>query len=326
MSYFTSKSSRRTLLTALLAVTSGGVWANSYPDRPIKLIVPYAAGGPTDVVARALAKEMATDLGKPVVVENKAGASGDIATTLVAKAAPDGYTVLYHSSGLALSPALKKRPAYDPLKDLAPVSWVASIPGVLLANPKVPATSVEQLLQLLKSKPAQLAYGSGGAGNGSHLAMVQLLQARKVEAVHVPYKGTNPALMDLVSGQVQFMMDALSSSLPFIRDQRVRVIATTGLKRSPLLPDVPTVSESGVPGFSFQTWHGLLLPAATPEAIIKRLNIAANKAANNPELQAQWGAQGVVLQGSSPAEFSNMLRGEVDYWVKAVKASGMTLE
>ena len=156
--------------------------------------------------------------------------------------------------------------------------------------------------------------------------MVQLLQARQVEAVHVPYKGTNPALMDLVSGQVQFMMDALSSSLPFIRDQRVRVIATTGLKRSPMLPDVPTVNESGIPGFSFQTWHGLLLPAGTPAPIVKRLHAAATKAANNSELQAQWGAQGVMLQASSPAEFTNMLRTEVDYWAKAVKASGMALE
>ena len=320
------KVSRRALLTTLLAASVPGAWAAEYPERPIKLIVPYAAGGPTDVVARALAKDMANELGKPVIVENKAGASGDIAATFVAKSAPDGYTVLYHSSGFALSPALKKKPVYDPIKDFAPVSWVATIPGVLLTNPKVPATTVEQLLQLLKSKPGQLAYGSGGAGNGSHLAMVQLLQARQVEAVHVPYKGTNPALMDLVSGQVQFMMDALSSSLPFIRDQRVRVIATTGLKRSPMLPDVPTVNESGIPGFSFQTWHGLLLPAGTPAPIVKRLNAAATKAANNSELQAQWGPQGVMLQASSPAEFTNMLRTEVDYWAKAVKASGMALE
>jgi len=318
---------RRTFAAlAALACAAPGAFAAGFPERPVKLILPYAAGGPTDAIARALAQKMAAELGQPVVVDNKVGASGDIGTVFVANAPADGYTVLYHSSGIALSPALKKKPPYDPLKDFASVSWVATIPGVLVANPKVPATNVAEFVKLLKSQPGRLAYGSGGSGNGSHLAMVQFLQAQHAEAIHVPYKGTNPALMDLIGGQVNFMIDAISTSLPYIRDGKLRVLAITGLQRSPLVPDVPTLNESGMPGYSFQTWQGLLVPAATPPAVVARLNAAAVKAANDPEIQRMFSAQGVVMRGSSPAEFTTMLKGEVAYWAKAVKAAGIEPE
>lgn len=300
--------------------------AAGWPERPIRLVLPYAAGGPTDAVARAIAQKMATELGQPVVVDNKVGASGDIGTDFVAKAPADGYTVLYHSSGIALSPALKKKPVFDPLKDFAPVSWVATIPGVLVVNPKLPVNNVAQLVQYLKANPGKAAYGSGGTGNGSHLAMVQFLQAQGVEAVHVPYKGTNPALMDLIGGQVQFMLDAISTSLPYIRDNRLRVLATTGLERSALLPDVPTLNESGMRGYSFQTWQGLLVPANTPAAVVQKLNAAAVRAADDPAIQRQFAAQGVVMRGSSAAEFSTMLKNEVAYWAKAVKAANVEPE
>jgi len=318
---------RRTLAAlAALACAAPAAFAAGFPERPVRLILPYAAGGPTDAVARALAQKMAAELGQPVVVENKGGASGDIATDFVAKAPADGHTVLYHSSGIALSPALKKKPVYDPIRDFAPVSWVATIPGVLVVNPKLPVNNVGQFVQHLKANPSKLAYGSGGKGNGSHLAMVQFLQAQGAEATHVPYKGTNPALMDLIGGQVQFMLDAISTSLPHIRDHKLRVLAVTGLQRSPLLPDVPTLNESGMPGYSFQTWHGLLVPTGTPAAVVQRLNAAAVKAANDPDIQRQFSAQGVVMRGTSPAEFGTMLKNEVAYWAQAVKAAGIEPE
>jgi len=318
---------RLTLVALATAACAGpGAFAAGFPERPVRLILPYAAGGPTDAVARALAQKMAADLGQPVVVENKVGASGDIATDFVARAPADGYIVLYHSSGIAQSPALKKKPAYDPVKDFTPVSWVATIPGVLVVNPKLPVRDVEGFVRHLQANPGTLAYGSGGVGNGSHLAMVQFLQAQGVQAVHVPYKGTNPAMMDVIGGQVQFMLDAISTSLPHIRDDRLRVLAQTGRERSPLLPDVPTLDESGMPGYSFQTWHGLLVPAGTPDAIVRRLNAAAVKAADDPQIQRQFGAQGVMLRGSSPAEFAAMLTKEVAYWAEAVRAAGIEPE
>lgn len=321
---------RRFTLIALAASATGllapSAFAAGFPERPIKLILPYAAGGPTDAIARALAQKMSVDLGQPIVVENKVGASGDIGTQFVANAPADGYTVLYHSSGLALSPALKKKPVYDPVRDFAPVSWVATIPGVLVANPKVPAGNIGDFVKYLKANPGKLAYGSGGSGNGSHLAMVQFLQAQGADAIHVPYKGTNPALMDLIGGQVNFMLDAISTSLPYIRDGKLRILAQTGLQRSPMLPEVPTLNESGMPGYSFQTWQGLLVPAKTSSAVAARLNAAAVTAANDPEIQRMFSAQGVVMRGSTQAEFSAMLKNEVGNWQKAVKAAGIELE
>lgn len=311
-------------LAALAAIPA--TFAADFPDRPIRMVLPYAAGGPTDAIARALAKKMAIELGQPIVVDNKSGASGDIGTQFVANAPADGYTILYHSSGLALSPALKKKPAFDPIKDFAPVSWVATIPGVLIANPQVPATNLGEFVKYLKANPGKLAYGSGGKGNGSHLAMVQFLQAQGAEAIHVPYKGTNPALVDLISGQVQFNLDAISSALPHIREGKLRVLAQTGLQRSPQLPDVPTLNESGMTGYQFQTWQGLLVPAGTPPAIVARLQAAAAKAANDPEIGRQFSGQGAVLRGSTQAEFATMLKGEVAYWQKAVKAAGVEPE
>lgn len=283
-------------------------------------------GGPTDAVARALGAKMSQQLGQPVVVDNRTGASGNIASQYVAKSAPDGYTVLYHSSGFAISPALYKRLPYDPLRDFAPVALTASIPAVLMVNPAVPAANIEQFVQYLKGNPGKLSYGTGGVGNITQLGVALFLQAKGLQAIHVPYKGTAPAMTDLIGGQTQFMLDALSSGLPYIRDQRVRALAVTSQARVRLLPGVPTLAESVMPGFVAPTWHGMLVPAGTPQAIVQRLNAAANAAVGDAEIRNQFAPQGVELQASTPEQFAAYLRAEIARWASAVHAAGVEPE
>ncbi|SPA39632.1 conserved exported hypothetical protein [Cupriavidus taiwanensis] len=298
----------------------------AWPEKPVRLILPYAAGGPTDAVARALATRMSQQLGQPMVVENRVGASGNIACELVARSAPDGYTVLYHSSGFAISPALYKRLSYDPLRDFAPVAMTATIPAVLMVNPSLPVATMAQFEQYLKARPGKLSYGTGGVGNITHLLVALLLQARGLQASHVPYKGTAPAMTDLIGGQTQFMLDAVSSALPFIRDGRVRALAVTSERRVAALPDVPTLAETVMPGFVAPTWHGMLVPARTPAPVIQRLNAAANLAAQDPTVRAQFAPQGVSLQASTPERFAGYLRTETSRWADAARAAGVEPE
>ncbi|AQV98590.1 LacI family transcriptional regulator [Cupriavidus necator] len=322
---------RRRVLAALSAMAgwplarAAGVPAG-WPQKPIRLVLPYAAGGPTDAVARALAAKMSQQLGQPVVVDNRTGASGNIACEYVARSAPDGYTVLYHSSGLAISPALYRRLSYDPLKDFAPVAMTATIPAVLMVNPSLPATNIEQFVQYLKAHPGQLSYGTGGVGNITHLGVALFLQAKGLQAIHVPYKGTAPAMTDLIGGQTQFMLDAVSSALPYIRDKRVRALAVTSRNRVSVLAGVPALGESVMPGFAAPTWHGMLVPAGTPAAIVQRLNAAANKAVGDPEIGQQFAPQGVALQTSTPEQFAAYLRGETERWASAARAAGVEPE
>lgn len=297
-----------------------------WPSKPVRLVLPYAAGGPTDVVARALALKMAQQLGQPVVVENRVGASGNIACELVAKAPADGYTVLYHSSGFAISPALYQRLPYDPLRDFRPVALTATIPAVLMVNPSLPVTTIAQFEQHLKANPGKLSYGTGGVGNITHLVVALLLQARGLQANHIPYKGTAPAMTDLIGGRTQFMLDAVSSALPFIRDGRARALALTSERRVAALPDVPTLAESLMPGFAAPTWHGMLVPAQTPVAMIQRLNQAANAAVDDAGLRSQFAPQGVELQHSTPERFAAYLRSETARWSGAARAAGIEPE
>ncbi|MNQ90290.1 Tripartite tricarboxylate transporter family receptor [compost metagenome] len=298
----------------------------AWPQKPIRLVLPYAAGGPTDVVARAIGFKLSQLLGQPVVVDNRTGASGNIATEFVARSAPDGYTVLYHSSGLAISPALHKNLPYDTLRDLVPVALPALIPTVLMASPSLPVANIEEFVQYMKARPGKLAYGSGGQGNVTHLGVALFLQALKLDAMHVPYKGTAPAMADLMSGQTQFLLDAVNSSLPFIRDGRVRALAVAGKARIGVLPGVPALGESLIPGFDAPTWHGLLVPKGTPPAIVKALNEAVNKAVADPGLRGQFEPQGVLLQSSTPEQFGTYLRTELKRWAGAVQAAGIEAE
>ncbi|CAB3852966.1 tripartite tricarboxylate transporter substrate binding protein [Achromobacter denitrificans] len=298
----------------------------AWPAQPIRLILPYAAGGPTDVLARAVAQHVARQLGQPVIVENKTGASGNIAGETVARARPDGYTLLYHSSGLAISPALYRQLPYDPVRDFAPVGLTASIPLVLMTANALPPADTREFIAYLKARPDALSYGTGGVGNITHLSVALFLHATGTRAVGIPFKGTNPAMVAMLGGQVQFMVDAISSALPYIRDGRVRALAVTGAERSAALPQVPTLREAGLADLTMSTWQGVLAPAATPQPVIQRLNQALTAAVRDPAIAGPFTAQGVDLRSSSPAEFQAYLGQEVRRWGDAVRMAGIQPE
>ncbi|MGE8612131.1 MAG: tripartite tricarboxylate transporter substrate binding protein [Achromobacter veterisilvae] len=326
------KATRRRLVGALGALASlplarvAAASAPAWPAQPLRLILPYAAGGPTDVLARAVAQHVARQLDQPVIVENKTGASGNIAGETVARARPDGYTLLYHSSGLAISPALYRQLPYDPLRDFAPVGLTASIPLVLMTANSLPAKDTGEFIAYLKAHPDALSYGTGGVGNITHLSVALFLHATGTRAVGIPFKGTNPAMVAMLGGQVQFMVDAISSALPYIRDGRVRALAVTGAERSPTLPQVPTLGEAGLPDLAMSTWQGVLAPAATPQAVIQRLNQVVAAAVSDPAIARPFTAQGVELRSSSPAEFQTYLGQEVARWGDAVRMAGIQPE
>ncbi|SSW64965.1 Bug family tripartite tricarboxylate transporter substrate binding protein [Achromobacter agilis] len=326
------QTTRRRLVAALGALAglplARTALANTaaWPAQPIRLILPYAAGGPTDVLARAVAQHVARELGQPVIVENKTGASGNIAGETVARARPDGYTLLYHSSGLAISPALYRQLPYDPVRDFAPVGMTASIPLVLMTANSLPPTDTREFIAYLKNRPDALSYGTGGVGNITHLSVALFLHATGTRAVGIPFKGTNPAMVAMLGGQVQFMVDAISSALPYIRDGRVRALAVTGAERSPVLPQVPTLREAGLEDLTMSTWQGVLAPAATPQPVIQRLNQALTAAVRDPAIAGPFTAQGVDLRSASPAEFQAYLGQEVRRWGDAVRMAGIQPE
>jgi len=309
-----------------VAVLPQAALAADYPDRPIRLVVPFPPGGPTDLVSRVIAKKMSEDLGQTVLVDNRPGANGNIGNEIVAKAQADGYTVLYNTSSIALSPALYKKLSYDVKRDLLPVALTANVPLVLEVNAQVQANTVPEFVAWLKANPGKMTYGSAGNGNVTHLAAFLFLQANGIEAVHAPYKGSAPALTDLASGQVQFMTDTINSSLPFIRDKRMKALAVTSSARSAQLPDVPTLAESGLKGFEVGAWQGMMVPAKTPPDIVRRLNGAVLKALASSDVRASLAAQGAEPRGSSPEAYGTYLSQELERWRKVVKDTGVTLD
>ncbi|AOY95679.1 LacI family transcriptional regulator [Cupriavidus sp. USMAA2-4] len=325
---------RRTWLAASLATLATlGPWtagaaqaASDFPAHPIRLVVPFPAGGPTDLVSRVIAKQMSESFGQQVMVDNRPGANGNIAAEMVAKAPADGYTVLYNTSSIALSPALYRKLAYDVRRDFAPVALTAVVPLVLEVNAQLPVNNVKEFIQYAKAHPGKLTYSSAGNGNVTHLAAFLFLQANGLSAVHAPYKGSAPALNDLVGGQVQFMTDTINSSLPFIRDKRLKALAVTSSARSSQLPEVPTVGEAAMPGFEVGAWQGMLVPAHTPAEVVQRLNAAVMKALASPELRASLAAQGAEPLGSTPEAYGKYLSREIERWHKVVKDSGVTLD
>jgi tripartite-type tricarboxylate transporter receptor subunit TctC len=308
---------------ALSRAAAGGDWPNR---QAVKLVMPHAPGGPTDVVARTLAPRIGAALGQTLFVESHIGASGNIGTEYVARAAPDGYTVLYQTSGLAITPALFRELPFDPLASFAPVAMPADINVILLVRKSLPADDLASFLQYLKANPGKLSYGSGGRGNITHLAVEVLLQRLGTSAVHVPYKGTAPAMVDLLGGQIDFMLDAINTAYPYVKDGRVRAVAVTGASRSPLLPQLPAVTEAGIPDYAMSTWQCILAPAGTPADIVQRLNIAVNKAAADPDLQRQFTAVGVQLQQSTPGQLEARLRGDIPRWIQVARAAGVQPE
>ena len=310
---------------ALVAICMPAALA-AYPEKPITMIVPFPPGGPTDLVARVIAKTMADSMGQPIIVDNKGGANGNIGAALAAKAPPDGYTILYNTSAVALSPALYKGLQYDVTKDLAPVALAAVVPLALVVHPSVPANNVKEFIAYVKSNPGKLSYGSAGTGNVTHLGALQFLQANGLDAVHVPYKGSAPADMDLVGGQIQFLTDTVNSVMAFVRDKRIKMLAVTTAKRMSLFPDVPTLAESGMPGFEVGAWQGIMVPTGTPRPVIDKLNGELRKALQNAEVKEKLAQQGAEPLGSTPEEYGAYVRKEIDRWGKLVKQAGVKVD
>ena len=318
---------------ALAALASLGAFAQgaaapagAYPTKPITMVVPFPPGGPTDLVARVLAQKIGEQMGQSVLVDNRGGANGNIGATYVAKAPADGYTILYNTSSITLSPSLYKNVPYDVSKDFLPVSSVAVVPLGLVVNPSVPANTVAEFIAYAKANPGKLSYGSAGNGNVTHLGAFQFLQANGLEATHVPYKGSAPADVDLVGGQIQFMTDTVNSVMSFVRDKRLKMLAVTTGKRMVLFPDVPTLAESGMPGFEVGAWQGVMVPAGTPPAVVTRLNAEIVKALNMPAVRERLALQGAEPLGSTPAEYGVYVQKELKRWAGVVKATGVTLD
>lgn len=326
-----NKLSRRTALALTLGALSAlhpslALAQGVFPDKPIRMVLPFPPGGPTDLVARVLAQKMSDQMGQQVVIDNKPGANGNIAAELVAKANPDGHTVLYNTSSIALSATLYKKLNYDVKTDFAPIALTAVIPLVLMTHPSVPAQNLAEFVQHLKANPGKVSYGSAGNGNITHLGAFLVLQGKGLQANHIPYKGSVPALTDLVGGQTQFMTDTVNSALPFIRDNKLRAIAVTSLKRTQVLPHVPTLSELGMTGFEVGAWQGLLAPAKTPPEVIARLNAEITKALAAPDVRAKLAVQGTDPLGSTAAEYGQYLRSEIDRFAQVIRQSGVTIE
>lgn len=325
--------SRRVAAAALVslvcsaALTTPSAQAQAaFPSRPITMIVPFPPGGPTDLVARVVAQKMSESLGQPVVIDNKGGANGNLGAMVAVKAPADGYTLLYNTSSITLSPALYKNLSYDVQRDLAPVALVAVVPLALVVAPNVPANTVKEFIAYAKANPGKLSYGSAGNGNVTHLGAFQFVQANGIDAVHIPYKGSAPADVDLAGGQIQFMTDTVNSVMAFVRDKRMKMLAVTTAKRMALFPDVPTLAESGMPGFEVGAWQGLMVPANTPKPVIERLNAEVMKALQTPEVRQKLALQGAEPLGSTPEAYGAYVQKELTRWASVVKQTGVTLE
>ncbi len=309
-------------LLLVLGNSSSAVAQPAYPAKPFRLIVPFPPGGGNDIVGRIVAQRLGESFGQQVIVDNRGGAGGTLGTDLAARAAPDGYTMLINNISLAVNATLHPRLPYDTLKDLAPITLVGRQPNLLVVHPSMPSKSVREFLALARAKPRQINYGSGGVGTAGHLATELLMMMTGIELVHVPYKGLGPALTDLMGGHVQAAVSTLASALPQIRAGKLRALAVTTARRSSFFPAVPTLDEAGISGYEFSTWYGLLVPAATPRAVIERLNRETGKVLGSAALREQFVSQGLEPAASSPEEFGAYLRSEVAKWAKVVKQSG----
>jgi tripartite-type tricarboxylate transporter receptor subunit TctC len=306
---------------------SGAAAAQGWPEKPVRFIVGFTPGGPSDVIARALGQKLADLWGQQVVIENRPGAGGNIAAEIAAKSAPDGYTwLLGNNSVLATNQSLYKRLAYDPVRDFAPVVLVAVQPNILVVNPDVPATSVKELIALAKAKPGQLNYASSGSGAAAHLAGELFKTMTGVEMLHVPYKGAQPALTDVVAGRAQLMFATSASAIPYIKAGRLRALAVTTTKRSATVPELPTLSEAGVPGFEAITWHGVVVPSATPAPLIERINREIVGVLQMPDLRERFESLGAEIAAGTPRDFADYIARETPKWAKVVKDSGARAE
>jgi tripartite-type tricarboxylate transporter receptor subunit TctC len=294
----------------------------AFPTHPIRLIVPYAPGGGADTLARGIAQKLSDTLGYSIVIDNRGGGGTILGSDLAAKSAPDGYTIILVASTHAVMSSLHKKLPYDPIKDFAPIVRVASAPNILVLHPSIAAGSVKELVELARSRPGQLVYASSGNGGGSHLAMELLRSMAHIELVHVPYKGTGPAMIDLLSGQAKLMFGGMIGTLTHVRSGRLKALAVSSSKRSPVVPELPTIAEAAFPGYEAATWYGVLAPAGTPVPIVRKLNAEIAATLNHPDLKQRMSSQGADPAPTSPEEFAAYIKSEVAKWAKVVKESG----
>ncbi|WP_326538907.1 tripartite tricarboxylate transporter substrate binding protein [Pseudorhodoferax sp.] len=324
--------SRRLALATLASAAAAALLplpatAQAYPTKPITMIVPFSAGGTTDILARIVGQALSTELGQSVVIDNRAGAGGNIGGQLAARAPADGYTLFMGTVGThAINEALYKKMPFDPIKDFAPLSRVANVPNLLVAHPAQPFKTVPEMIAYAKANPGKINFGSSGSGSSIHLSGELFKSMAKVDMVHIPYKGSAPAVNDLLGNQIAIMFDNMPSAIQHVRAGKLRPIAVTTAKRSPELPDVPTIAESGVPGYEATSWFGLFAVAGTPAPIVAQLNKALVKVLNNPDVKAKIVAQGGEVVAETPEQFAAFIKAETAKWGKVVKESGASVD
>lgn len=315
----------RCALAACLTPALPAAMAQTYPAKPITLVVPHSAGGTSDILARTVAAEAAKTLGQTIVIDNKGGANGTIAAKQVASSAPDGYTLLLATASThGINPSLYSRISYDAVKDFTPVTLLATVPNVLVVGPNVKAGNVQELIAFIRSQGDKTNMGSAGAGTPGHLAGEMFKSEAKLQFTHVPYKGGSPAITDLIGGQIDFMFTTIPGVLPHVKAGSLRALAVTSPERSSAMPDVPTMAESGLPGFQAVSWHGIVAPAGTPDVVVARLNQALTSALAAPEVKQRLLEEGARASGVNTAEFGKFIQTEMAAWAKAVKDSGAT--
>lgn len=320
---------KRTLLgIALLAAMIPPALAqkgkqDNYPTKPIRLVVPFTPGGSTDILARVVGQKLSEAYGQQVVIDNRPGAGGTIGMEMVARAAPDGYTIVMgHIGTIAVNPALYTKLHYDPVKDFMPITLIAMVPNMMSVNPKVPVNSVKELVALAKAKPGSLNYGSGGNGSAAHLATEYFKLMTKTDITHIPYKGTAPAVTDLIGGSLTMMITGVPPQMSFVKAGRLRALGVATAKRIPLFPDVPTIAEAGVPGYEATQWYGILAPVKTPKSIVDKLNGAIAKGVQTPEVRERLSGEAAEPVGNTVEEFGTFIKSEIARWGPVVKASG----
>ena len=321
-------------LGAALLVASAGLCpaavlaqgADAYPSKPIRFILPFPPGGGTDILGRLLSERLAAQLGQPVVIENRGGAGGNVGAEAAARSAPDGYTIVLVAPSLAISPSLYSKLAYDPVRDFAPVSLVATVPNVMITHPSVPATTLSEFIALAKKKPGAMNFGSGGNGTSNHLAGELFNIVAGVRLVHVPYKGVNLAMNDVLTGEVHLVVIGIPAAAPHIKAGKLRALAVIDSKRAAALPEVPTVAEAGLANFDVTTWYGVLAPAGTPRPIVTRLNAEIVRIMQAPEMKERLATMATEPVTSTPEAFAELIRQEIVKWGKVVRAAGLKAE
>ena len=326
------KASRRSVVVVATALFASGLqgtaWAQpaAYPVRPVRFILPFPPGGGTDILGRILAQELGRGLGQQVVVDNRPGAGANIGAEIAARSAPDGYTMFMGNVAHAVNATLYRKLPYDFVRDFAPVTMLASTPNLLVAHPSVSARTVQELVALAKASPGKLIYASSGSGSSAHLAGELFKAMAGVDIIHIPYKGGNQLVMDVLAGQILLMMNNITTALPHIKAGKLRALGVTTLKRSPAMPELPAIDEAGLPGFENSVWYGVLAPAGTPVPIINRLNSIVVKALNMPDMRERLSNQGAEPVGNTPDESAAQLRADIAKWAKVIKATGAKLD